>query len=395
MAGECVSSTGTWMQMMAQGLVMTTLTHSAFMLGMVNLASGLPQTALTMLGGSLADRHDKRLILAAAQVVQIGLAALMGWLILTRQLQIWHVLAIAAVLGVVAAFEVPAASALVPELVEPEEIADAIAVDRSSFHATRMIGPAGAGVLIGAFGPASAFFANAASFVPLIISLLTLNPRPVGSEEEEAQRASGMGEGFAFVRQDKPTLAMIAVMALNTVLVFPCVMVMMPLYATQQLHLDATGYGLMMGASALGSFVGSILLLRVPRERRRAGLAVAVTGILAAMEGLAIANGLWSATAFTILLMLGVSSLFGLTNTTVQERAPAHLRGRVSAIAGLAFFGLMPVAGLGITSVSDHLGMRTTIGAAGVLFFALAGLLLLSLTRVPLHAPRVEMQEPV
>lgn len=372
MAGEAVSSTGTWMQMMAQSWVMTTLTHSALMLGMVNFAAGIPQLLLTMTGGSVADRHEKRNILLVSQLVQIGLALTAGYLVMTHRIQMWHLLVMSVALGIQNAFEMPAASALVPELVSPDEIASAIAVDRSSFHATRLIGPAIAGLCIGAWGAASAFYANALSFVALIIALMTLKPRPLGTPEEEEKRSGGMKDGWNFVRSDKPTLAMIALMAMTTVFVFPVMTILLPLYTRDELGLPASGLGVLMALHGLGSLTGSILLLRVPRAKRMTVMAFAVLGIVLALATLALTHQVLVAVAALVSMTVCLSTMFGLSNTTVQERAPDHLRGRVSAIAGLSFFGLMPFAGLVITSVSDAVGMRTALGAAASIF-ALGG----------------------
>src|ERR1700730_16470007 len=132
--GSAISDTGTWMQVMAQGWVVSALTNKALLLGLVSFAAGIPTLALTMIGGSLADRYDKRKILIATQVVQIATAVILGWLVMTNRIQIWHVVALAALLGVCVAFEVPAISALVPELVRRDQIAAAIAMDRSVFH---------------------------------------------------------------------------------------------------------------------------------------------------------------------------------------------------------------------------------------------------------------------
>src|SRR5216110_287734 len=153
--GSAISDTGTWMQVMAQGWVMSSLTNQALMLGMVNFAAGIPTLALTMIGGSAADRYDKRMILIATQVVQIGTAITLGVLAMTGRIQIWHVVLIAAVLGTCIAFEMPAISALVPELVKKEQIATAIALDRSVFHGSRLVGPFVAGLFVAWWGAAS------------------------------------------------------------------------------------------------------------------------------------------------------------------------------------------------------------------------------------------------
>src|SRR6266496_2265337 len=215
--GSAISDTGTWMQVMAQGWVMATLTTSALMLGLVNLCAGLPMLALTMVGGSAADRFDKRKILLITQYVQIVLAVAMGLLIWSGKIEIWQIFIFAAILGISNSFEMPTLSALVPELVKREEIQGAISLDRSVFHGSRMIGFSLSGILISAWGMASAFFANAVSFVALIIAILSLPPRSRGTAEEEEKRASGMKEGFRYIAQDRPSLAMVALIATTTV----------------------------------------------------------------------------------------------------------------------------------------------------------------------------------
>src|SRR5437660_11727765 len=181
--GSLISDSGTWMQVMAQAWVVSALTNKAIVLGMVYFAAGLPSLALTMIGGSVAYRYDKRKILIAAQIAQIIFAVGLGWLVLTNRIQIWHVIVFAACLGVSIAFEMPAISALVPELVQREQIASAVALDRSVFHGSRLIGPSLAGLFVGWWGAASAFFANAFSFLALIIALISLPRRPFGIKE--------------------------------------------------------------------------------------------------------------------------------------------------------------------------------------------------------------------
>src|SRR4029450_6234573 len=155
--GTSISDTGTWMQIMAQGWVMSTLTDKAIMLGMVNFAAGLPMIFLTMFGGSMADRFDKRRILVWTQVVQLALAVVLGILIFAGRIQIWHIIAVAGLLGIAFAFEHPALSALVPELVTHEEIAGAVGLDRAVFHCARLVGPSVGGLIVGLWGAATAF----------------------------------------------------------------------------------------------------------------------------------------------------------------------------------------------------------------------------------------------
>ncbi|HXI82513.1 MAG TPA: MFS transporter [Verrucomicrobiae bacterium] len=375
--GETISMTGTWMQMMAQGWIMTTLTDKAVMLGMVTFVGSIPIVALSLIGGTFADRHDKRAILLVTQVVQIAFAVLVGWLVATGQIRIWHIILVAFFLGISTAFEMPSAAALVPELVGKDHIAVAIAVDRSVFHGTRLVGPALAGYVIGIAGPAAAFYANALSFVALMIALVTIHPRPKGTAHEEEQRRGSIKDGFTYVRSDKPTTAMIMLLVTTVIFVFPVMMVMVPLYAKDILLLGPDKMGLLMGASGIGAFTGAVGLFGVRREYRGKLLLAAVCCIALALTGLATAHRFIVAAGSLIALSLGVSTLAGLTNTIIQERAPGPMRGRVSSIVAMSFFGLMPFAALGITNVSDLLGMRNALLISAAAYLT-AGLYILN-----------------
>ncbi|HEX4652773.1 MAG TPA: MFS transporter [Candidatus Udaeobacter sp.] len=370
--GSVISDTGTWMQVMAQGYVMSTLTDKALLLGMANLAAGLPMLLLTMIGGSAADRFDKRKILLATQYVQIALAISIGFLIMSGKIQIWHILGFAVLLGISNSFEMPTLNAFVPELVTRDEIQSAIAVDRAVFHGSRVVGPALAGIFISAWGAAFAFFCNAVSFGAMIVALFTIPPRQRGTAEEESKRASGIKDGFRYVAKDKPSLAMIGLIAATTVFIFPIITVMMPLYVRLVLGLGADRLGYLMGASAVGSVIGAIFLITLPRRKRVPIMMVNVCVVTCAIFTLSRGPSFYVATAVMILNSLGLAMNFGLANTIVQERAPDYLRGRVSAVFMLSFVGLMPVAGLGITGLSDLIGMRTALAIAAVCYGVIA-----------------------
>lgn len=374
--GTSISDTGTWMQIMAQGWVMSTLTDKAVMLGMVNFASGLPMIFLTMFGGSVADQFDKRRILIWTQIVQIALALTLGFLIFTGRIQIWHIIGTAGLLGIAFAFEHPALSALVPELVKREEIAGAVALDRAVFHCSRLVGPSVAGLIVGLWGAATAFFLNAFSFLAFIVALFSLPPRLIGSKEEEAQRASGIADGFRYVRADKPSLAMVGMIATMTIFIFPTVSVMMPLYVRDVLHFGPSRLGYLMAFSAVGSVFGAITLVSIAPERRHGWMFAAALAVAVSVFLLSRVHAFWSASGSLVVISFGLSLIFGLSNTIVQERAPSHLRGRVSAVMGLSFFGLMPLSGLGVTSLADAIGMRTALAFSAIGYGIMAVLIL-------------------
>jgi MFS family permease len=366
--GSLISDTGSWMQVMAQGWVMATLTSKAIWLGTANLAAGLPMLLLTMVGGAAADRFDKRKILLITQFVQIGIACGIGFLVLKGQIEIWQILAFAALLGISNSFEMPTQSALVPELVGRSEIQNGISIDRSIFHGSRVLGPTIGGYLVNWLGTASAFFANALSFVALIVAILSLPSRPKGTAEEEEKRTSGIKDGFRFVFNDTPSLAMVTLIATQSLCIFPIITVMMPLYVRTVLGMGAGEFGKLMGASAIGSLVGSIFLIGLPRDKRVPLMMVNAVAISIVIVGLSFGPSFYVVMALLIINSLGLATNFGLCSTIVQERAPEYLRGRVSAVFMLSFVGLMPLAGLGVTSLSDSIGMRHALAIAAGLY---------------------------
>lgn len=375
LAAETVSMVGTWMQVMAQAFVMTTLTSSAMALGLLNFASGIPTLLLTLKGGELADRLDKRRIVAVALVVQSALALALGALAAAGALAYWHLLAAASVAGVVVAFEMPAVAAMVPQLVPPARIGQAVTLDRATFHATRMVGPAAAGLLIGVGGAAAAFFVNAASFLPLlaIVPGLKLQHGEIEAAPDEAPEERGMGPAWRFIRGEPVLLSLLLLGAGVTFLAFPFITVLMPLYAKQVLGFGARGMGFLIGIAASGSLAATLGLLSIPRRLRARAVAVAAGGIALALGGLALLPPVPACAVLSLLcLTVSVSTLVGISNIAIQEKAPDALRGRISALAGLSFFGLMPFAGLGLPALADAIGMRPAIALAAVAFLGVA-----------------------
>jgi MFS family permease len=378
MGGEFISMTGTWMQVFAQGWLLTsTLTSSCFMLGVQNFTAGVPMLLLTLVGGRFADRYDKRIILYAVLVVQIACALGIGSLVAHHQIQLWHIYLAAGLVGIAAAFEVPAVAALVPELVPKEEMANAIALDRASFHATRLIGPSVGGAVVEWLGVATAYYANAFSYLALAIALLTVKPRRAEPSSEDADQGQGIAAGIAYVKGDEPTRAMILLMAAMTAFVSPFAMITLPYYANITLGFGPRSMGQLMAFSGLGSLCGALGLIVVKRGRRALILKLASSIVVLSVAGLAAAHTYAVAVVSLVGLMLGLSTSFGTANIVVQERAPDHMRGRVSAVSALSFFGIVPFSGLLLSGLVDMIGMRTTL-LCGAGCYAAATYLLLS-----------------
>jgi MFS family permease len=376
MGGELISMLGTWMQQMAQGWVLAGLSSTALTLALVMCASSLPMLGLMMFGGMAADRMNKRKILFITQIVQALGAFWIGWLVARGHIAVWHLAVAGACLGVSAAFEMPAAAALVPELVDREQLSSAIAIDRSIFHATRLAGPAIGGWLVAWLGISSAFYANALSFGALMIALVIIRPRRGEEARKEAAHDAGMKEGLTFVRNDKQTFTMVGMLAIAAFCISPFFMIMMPLYAQRELHVLDSQYGYLMGASGAGAFAGSLWLLTIRRDRRRGWICGAVVLVVVAMLALSRAQGFAMAALALVALSMGTSTVFGLGNTIIQERAPDRIRGRVSAVAQLSFIGVLPFSGLIMAEFADLVELRRAMGWAAVGFGCGAALLL-------------------
>lgn len=361
---------------------MSSLTNRGFYLGLAAAAAGVPTILLAMKGGEAADRYDKRKILIWTQIVQTALALALGFLVYSGRIQIWHVIVLALCLGTCIAYEMPAINALVPELVKRDQIATAIALDRSVFHGSRLVGPSVAGLFVGWWGAASAFFSNAITFPALIIALASLPPRAIGTAAEEEQRKTGFKEGLIYVRNDRTILCMIALIALSTIFIFPFLSVMLPLYVRNILHLGPTPMGYLMAVSGSGSLFGALGLLSVPRHLRFRFMTGAVVVVALALCCMSRANGFLVAAISMGVLAIGLSANFGLASTIVQERAPGPLRGRISAIFGLSFFGLTPVGSLITPAFADLVGLRAALVTGGLLYGTFAVLVLGAAGRV-------------
>jgi MFS family permease len=390
-SGQTVSLTGTWMQVLAQSWVVVTFTSSAFALGFLNFASALPMMIFTLFGGVAADVWDKRRILIVTQVMLMALAFALAGLYALGMLHLWHLFALAVLSGVASAYDMPANQAMTPEMVEPEEIPQAIALNNASFHGSRVVGPALAGAVIHALGITWAFVANGISFLAVIVSLLLIRSRH-HSEIENRPRGpifDSIREGYRYVRERPRLLIQMSFSALMTMLVFPNLIVLMPLYAKESLQAGSQGFSYLMSASGTGALLGSLMLLTVPREQRTFRIGLGLAGVTAAMVVLGLSRNLYLSCAGIFLNSLAFSTTIGLSNTIIQEAVPGHLRGRVMSLNTLTFVGIMPFASLLMTALADVAGLRNELLASGVIF----GLCGLALFRLYLASPDIAEYE--
>jgi MFS family permease len=378
-SGQAISQTGTWMQQFAQGWVVTTLAGSAFALASVNFAAAIPMLLLMPFGGVVADRMERRRILLVTQWVMALLAVLMGVLIHADRLQLWHVWVIALLLGLATAYDMPAYQSFYPQLVEPEDLPQAIALNQASFHGSRIIGPALASWFVARWGMAAAFYANAASFIAVIGSLHSIKPRAAAAGSR-ASTFHFLAEGVRYVRERNNIMALFGLTAITTIFVFPNVTVLMPFYANHVLHVGPSGLGVIMAVSGVGALTGAIYLVVLPRSVRMGWIMVALFLVTVTLVALGWSHHLSLSVAAAGALSFGIGSSLGVASVIVQESVPDAFRGRVMSFYGLSFTGVMPFAALAVARLADVVGMRRELLLAAVAY-CLSGMLLMPVLR--------------
>lgn len=359
--GQSISLTGTWMQIMAQGWVLTRLSSAAVVLGILNVVGALPILLLSVYAGHLADRGSKRRILLVTQFALMMLAFALAYLAFSGRIALWHIFALAFVSGIATAFDLPAAQALPAELVEPAEIPRVVALMQAVFHGSRLVGPALAGLLMAQLGEGSAFFANGVSFIAVIATLIAIGDATRARRAPRPGSSGGMGAGFRYIRSEPLARGLVTLTALTTSLVFPLLIVLLLYYVRHVLKTDARGLGLLMSVSGLGSLTGAMALLFARDETLKRWLLTGILGIGITMTGIAVSRTLPVALPFMLVLSFCVSSFMGRIAQTIQHQVPDELRGRVMAVYGMAFTGLLPYAALLAAFLTDKIGFQMTI----------------------------------
>jgi MFS family permease len=371
--GQFVSLCGTWIQTVAQGWLVLQLTNSAFAVGLVTTMGSLPILLFTLYGGVIADRVNKRRLVLLLQSLMLAEALVLAILTQLHLITVHWVMALAAFSGLLSAFEVPTRQSMIAEIVAREDLMNAIALGSSAFNVARVVGPSIAGALIATVGLAACFYANAASYLAVIVSLILMRvARP--TVPSQAATLGALSEGFRYIFGNPWPRAIIILIA--TVSVFGVsFMPMMPVFARDVLHLDATGYGVLVSAVGLGAATAAIFMAGVARRAPGPRLALRsslVFGLVVTAAGLA--PEFW--TAIVLFTLSGCTmALNGIAaNTTLQTEAPDYLRGRVMGFYSFVVLGLAPFGSLQAGWISEHFGVRVAIALGGGLCFLVAAI---------------------
>ncbi|HUI08587.1 MAG TPA: MFS transporter [Verrucomicrobiae bacterium] len=345
-SGQLVSLIGTWMQMVAEGWLVYQLSNSAFLLGFVRFLNTLPVTALTLVGGVVADRSDKRRILVATQFSAMSLAFILAALVYFHVVRVWHVAALGLMLGIVNAFDIPTRQSFVVDMVGKEDLMNAIALNSSVFNGARIFGPALAGILIGVVGLAGCFFLNGVSFIAVIVGYLAMRLPAVAPKTNHPSVWQATAEAFRHVAGNRVTRTIIILVAIVSLFGWPYT-VLMPVFARDVLHVGAKGYGYLMALNGVGAFTGAMTLASLGHYPNRRRLVFGgLTGFSVMLFVFALSRTAWLSGLALVCSGWFMLLFFATANTSVQMRTPDELRGRVMGIYSLAFIGLSPVGSL-------------------------------------------------
>jgi MFS family permease len=375
-SGQLVSLTGTWMQTVAQSWLVFQLTNSAFLLGLTGFIGSLPILLLSLWGGVVADRVHKRNLLVATQTTAMLQAFLLAFLTWSGKVRVEHVLIMAAILGVVNAFDAPARQAFTIEMVGKEDLMNAIALGSTLFNAARILGPAIAGVLLAVIGTAGCFTLNGVSFLAVIAGLLAMrlpsSPRAATSESA----LQNLKEGLAYVRSNSTVLSLLALVG-TTSLFGMSYVTLMPIFARDVLKMGAQGLGFLTAAAGIGALVGALTLASLGRFRRK-GLLLTAGNLLfpAAMAAFAFSRSFPLSLLCLVVAGWAMVAQNATANTLVQTTVPDHLRGRVMSVYTMLFMGMMPFGNLQAGTIASRFGAPFAVGL-GAAICALAALLIL------------------
>jgi len=357
------------MQTTAQLWLVYKLTNSAALLGVFGFANQVPILFLAALGGYIGDRYNRHYGVIWTQICSMVLAFVLAALTFANIIQVWELIFVAFLVGVVNAFDVPIRQAFLVEMVVKEDLPNAIALNSSIFNGARVVGPAIAGFALAWKGPAWCFFLNGVSFLAVIGALLAMRIVKRETEAEAGSPFQNLMQGFRFAMSDLPIRSTLLLLSMLSLLGLQY-SVFLPIFASEVLHRGAKGFGLLMSAAGVGAVFGA---LHFAARTSYKGLArwIAATSTTCAVGLVIFSQSRYFWLSMAVLLVVGFCATVQMaaTNTTLQNRVPDQLRGRIMAVYATMFMGVQPIGSLIAGGVAKHIGAPYTLAVFGTLCF--------------------------
>jgi MFS family permease len=370
--GQIVSLFGTWMQTTAEGFLVFELTHSPAFLGYVGFATGIPAWLFMFYGGVIADRIPRRKVIIITQTTMMILALILAGLTFAGVVKAWHIIVLAFGLGTANAFDAPARQSFLLELVDRDDLINAIALNSTMFNAARAVGPAVAGVVYALFGPGWCFFVNALSFLGVIVALKKMKFNEMPKREKYGSALKDIIEGLKYTASEPMVRTLIGLVAVINIFGLSFV-TLIPAWAVTVLHGNAATNGIMQSARGIGALAAALIIATIGGSRhtyRLLGIGTFIFPLLL----LIFAYVRWLPFSLAALLGTGAAIIliFNLSNALVQNLVRDNMRGRVMSVYTFTSFGFFPLGALLIGFGAEHFGepSAVTVGALITLGFA-------------------------
>ena len=369
--GQGISLVGSWMQSVAeQWLVYPVLTTNKSLLGMITAVNMIPTLIFVLFAGVLVDRVNKRKMFIAFQIVYAVIAFILYILIVTKQIQLWHIFLAAGIGGIIFAFENPTRQTFMMELVEKKYLPSAMSLSSALFNSARALGPAAAGIVIATLGIAPAYFINSISFFAVIFCLMLMKFPPQETQKAAPQPLfSGLKEGLGYIKENKIYLALLAVVGSITFLSFPG-STLQPVFAHDIFKTGEIGFGLIQSTFGVGAMIGGLTFSKIfehlKHKHRLLFTAVAITVVM--MLVYAWAPRFWIALVAQAIGGWAISTVYSICGTLMIIGVPETMRGRISGIYTFVFIGFMPFGALLASVLVSVIGPQliVTICAIGI-----------------------------
>jgi MFS family permease len=368
--GQLVSLVGTWTQTTAQGYLIYELTKSPEYLGYVSFAGGIPSFLFTLYAGAIADRIPRRTLMVITQSSMLILAFVLAALTFSHTIQSWHILILSFLLGISNAFDAPARQAFVLEMVDREDMTNAIALNSTMFNSAMVVGPAIGGLLYAWLGPGWCFTINGVSFIAVIISLLLMRLQPFTPIQNRGDALSDVKDGMKYVMGHREVRMLIINLFVITVLGFGF-LTLLPAWAVVILKGNATTFGFLQAARGVGSLIGALLVAAMGRIKFR-GRLWSMGSLLLPVLMVAFAYMRWLIPSLIAMAAVGFATMMilNITNAMVQTRIADEMRGRVMGIYTFFFFGAFPLGSLVAGWAAERIGESITVIISAVILMA-------------------------
>jgi len=359
--GQFISLIGTWVHWTAQQWLVYEMTGSKAYLGIITACQTLPMLVFSIIGGMAADRYSKWKVLYISQWILMISAFVMGILVVTGLIEIWHIITLAIIAGTCLAFDMPARQSFVIEMVGKDDLMNAIGLNSSIFNAARILGPAIAGFIMVQFSIGYCFIINAVSFIAVILGLLMMRIEHKEEVKERGSLVKEMKEGFNYVFRTKTVLYLFITVSIIAIFGISF-SVMIPAFAKDILLTDEKGYAFMMAVAGIGALLAALMVAYLGKKAKRKRIIIGSI-LLFGLSGsvFAFSENYFLSLAMLTLIAFGITCFFTTSNTYVQLSVEDEMRGRVMGIWTFVFGGAMPIGSLQIGLLAEYIGPQKAV----------------------------------